>query len=178
MNQRYPVLVNLVTGKTASIVSVQRSKPNRRLVYVHFGPDLKTIDPESRQTDPQAYYRKEDIYRLADKASKLVQKEAWPRELRLLVLSIPIALVLFLLGWTGMWQAYPAGVIIGLWPLFKKKRRVKIIRSETDRVSDAVIQGSAYGLLTAGSALDPISVQTGVWITPTTLIFQRPTFWE
>jgi hypothetical protein len=178
MVQNDSVLVYLVTGKTARIFLVTQSKANPRLVYVHFEPDLKTIDPDSCQSNPQAYYREEDIYRLADTASKLVKKEVWPRELRLLVLSIPITLVLFYLGWLGLRKSYFAGVIISLLPLFIKKRRIKVIRSDTNRVSDAVIQGSAYGLLTIGSTLDSISVQTGVWFTPATLIFQRPSFWE
>lgn len=176
----YPKLVNLRTGRTANIVSVQRSGPNPRLIYVHIGPEFTAADEDSRRKgDPQAFYKKEDIFRVLEAASKEAHKVAWPRELRVFVLAVPIALVLIILGLLGYWQCYLAAAFILVFPVLRKKRRVKIIQDAVSKVSDTVIEGSSFGLLTQGSTLDPFTeVQKGVWVTPTTVVFERPGFWD
>ena len=174
----FPIIINLRRGKTAEISSIEASGPNKGIVYVRFMPELTSKDTDTHEGDPLSYYQNVDVYRLFETASKLVYKQGWPRELRLYVLAIPYALVLFTLGWLYYWPCLVAGLVLLLIPL-KRKRRIRIARAAVLQMHTSILEAAAHKVIQQSSVYGRLTeLQPGVWFTYSTLTFWHPKFWE
>jgi hypothetical protein len=175
---KFPIIVNLRRGKTAEILSIEASIPNKGIVYVRFMPELTSKDTDTHKDDPLSYYQNVDVYRLFETASKLVHKHEWPREYRLYVIAIPYALVLFILGWLFSWTCFVAAIVMLIIPL-KRKRRIRIAKAAVLRMHTSILEAAAHRVIQETSVLDRLTeLQPGVWFAYSTITFWQPKFWD